>query len=330
MHTGQHYDDGLSSVFFDELELPRPDHYLGIGSGTNSDQTARGLAALEPKLRGIAPDLVLVYGDANPVLIGSLTAAQLGVPVAHVEAGLRSFDRSMPEELNRTLIGQIAALHFTTEECANRNLRREGIPADRVHLVGNVLIDSLVWAMPQAAESDVLDRLGLNERDYCLTTIHRPLNVHEAGRLREIIAGLAAVAGELPTVFPVHPRTQRRIEELGLESQAERLRLTEPLGYLDFVRLLSQAAVVLTDSGGVQEETTFLGTPCLTLRPNTERLVTMELGTNRLLEADRHAIQRALRTVLSRPPGGRTPPLWDGRAAERIARILDSDGPGPA
>jgi UDP-N-acetylglucosamine 2-epimerase (non-hydrolysing) len=322
VHTGQHYDDELSRIFFEQLDLPMPERYLGVGGGTNTEQTAKALTALEPELRKICPDLVIVYGDSNPTLAGALCAAQLRIPVAHVEAGLRSFERDTPEELNRKLADQLADICFTTEEIASENLRRAGVPPDRVHLVGNVLIDSLLRALPFAHASTVLHRLGVSEHDYCIATFHRVQNIEDDGVLFEIVAGLEAVGEQLPVVFPLHPRTRTRMEKLGFEPRADRLRVTRPLGYLDFLKLLSGARVAVTDSGGIQEETTFLGIPCLTIRPVTERPVTLALGTNRLVAADRRQIELATRRVLESPPRGGIPPFWDGRAGERIVSLL--------
>jgi UDP-N-acetylglucosamine 2-epimerase (non-hydrolysing) len=323
VHTGQHYDDNLSRVFFDELGLPVPDRYLAVGAGTNTEQTAKVLAALEPELRRTRPQLVVVYGDSNPALAGALCAAQLRIPVAHVEAGLRSFERHTPEELNRTLADQIADFCFTTEESASENLRTAGVPSGRIHLVGNILIDSLVRALPLAAGSAVLEELGLSGGLYCVATVHRVENIEDDRVLLEILAALDAVGNELPVVFPLHPRTRDRVERLGFAPRSEGLQLTRPLGYLDFLKLLSSAKLVLTDSGGIQEETTFLRIPCLTIRPTTERLVTLELGTNRLVAADRREIEKTTREVLARPPRGRVPPFWDGRTAARIVSIVN-------
>jgi UDP-N-acetylglucosamine 2-epimerase (non-hydrolysing) len=324
VHTGQHYDDAMSAVFFRELDLPAPDVDLAVGSGSHTQQTAAMMQALEPVIARFQPDLVVVVGDVNSTLAGALVAARLGVRLAHVEAGLRSFDRSMPEETNRVLTDQVADLLFTTEESASRNLEREGVASGRVHFVGNVMIDSLVRALPLAAGSTVLRDLGLREGSYAVVTLHRPANVDDPARLGEILAGLAAVAERLPVVFPVHPRTRARIEPLAVRPASDRMRLIDPLGYRDFLRLLSRARLVLTDSGGVQEETTFLRVPCLTLRTTTERPVTIEFGTNRLTAADTQAIERAALEMMANPPNGRIPPLWDGHAAARIVSVIGS------
>jgi UDP-N-acetylglucosamine 2-epimerase (non-hydrolysing) len=322
VHTGQHYDFNMSEAFFRDLGLPAADEHLGVGSGSHAEQTARVMTALEPVLRDRGPDWVVVVGDVNSTLAAALVCAKLQVPVAHVEAGLRSFDRSMPEEINRLLTDQIADLLFTTEESANRNLEREGVARERIHFVGNVMIDSLLRALPQAEKSTVLERLAVTAGRYLVVTLHRPSNVDEPETLREILSALARLAADRTVVFAVHPRTRERIAGLGLA--LDRLVLVEPLGYLDFLKLTAHAALVLTDSGGLQEETTFLGVPCLTLRANTERPVTVAHGTNRLVASRAAAIEAAAREALA-APGGRNlakPPFWDGRAAERIVAVF--------
>ena len=327
VHTGQHYDDSMSQVFFDDLGLPQPDHYLGVGSGTHAEQTARVMLAFEPLLRELRPDLVLVVGDVNSTLACALVCVKLGVKIGHVEAGLRSFDRTMPEEFNRLLTDQIADPLFTPSRDADANLLREGIPSERIHFVGNVMIDTLVRLLPKAEQLTVRTDLGLRTQDYVLVTLHRPSNVDDPDTLREILLALNDIARDIPVIFPVHPRTRQRMTEFGfdnLQPETCNLQLLEPLGYLDFLALMREAALVLTDSGGIQEETTYLGIPCLTARPNTERPVTVEMGTNRLvLQSERGAIVAAVREVLNgdRQPG-RVPELWDGRAAERIVCIL--------
>jgi UDP-N-acetylglucosamine 2-epimerase (non-hydrolysing) len=332
VHTGQHYDDNMSRVFFDDLGLPSPDVYLGIGSGTHAQQTARVMEAFESAVLDQRPDWVVVVGDVNSTLGCALTAAKMGTKVAHVEAGLRSFDRTMPEEYNRLLTDHISDLLFTHSQDANENLVNEGIQRDRIQFVGNIMIDTLVELLPKALErwrSSALDYLDVDaESPYVLVTLHRPSNVDEPGTLSQILAALTEVAYELPVIFPVHPRTRRRLEEGGLEetaSDGRQLRFVEPLGYLDFLALEARAALVLTDSGGVQEETTFLGVPCLTLRPNTERPVTITHGTNHLVSADRDALVRAVRTKLKRgkeSPNSSPPELWDGRTAGRIVNVF--------
>lgn len=331
VHTGQHYDDALSRVFFDELEIPRPDVELGVGSASHAVQTARIMIAFEPVCVESKPDLVVVVGDVNSTVACALVAAKLRVPVAHVEAGLRSFDWSMPEEINRVVTDRLSDLLFTTERSANENLAREGFSPERVHFVGNVMIDTLLQHRDRARTRAAYARLGLAPRGYAVVTLHRPSNVDSPDALEPVLEGLARMADHAAVVFPLHPRTRARIEEFGLGELLQQVRCVEPLGYLDFLCLLDQAGVVLTDSGGVQEETTALGVPCLTLRPNTERPVTIEQGTNRLVALSPEAIAEAARSALAAWADGGYPPrplpeLWDGRAAERIARVIV--GPG--
>jgi UDP-N-acetylglucosamine 2-epimerase (non-hydrolysing) len=346
VHTGQHYDRSMSETFFEELELPHPDVHLGVGSGSHAKQTAGVMLAFEPVLEAFRPDWVIVVGDVNSTLACALTAAKVGIGVAHVEAGLRSFDRSMPEEVNRVLADHVADLLFTPSRDADANLRREGVPPQRIHFVGNVMIDTLVRTLPRTEWRAVLSRLGLasspgpsptsagatSVRPYVLVTLHRPGNVDDPSVLREILAALDELGRELPIVFPVHPRTRRRLEAFALDASAEGagIRVTEPLGYLDFLALERHAALVVTDSGGVQEETTYLGIPCLTIRPNTERPITITQGTNRLVRADRAVLAQAMRTALSAGEAStpaQPPPLWDGRAATRIVEIIRRTAP---
>ena len=326
VHTGQHYDASMSKAFFDDLHLPKPDINLEVGSGTHAAQTAAVMAKFEPVLLEQRPDLVLVVGDVNSTLACSVTAAKLLVPVAHVEAGLRSFDRTMPEEINRLVTDAVSDLLFTTAEEANRNLEREGVPAEKIHFVGNVMIDTLTQHVELAKRSDVKARLGLGAGPYALVTLHRPSNVDEPRALQELLTAFAAIEQTVPIVFPIHPRTRKRIQEFGFDNRLAampHLKLTDPLGYLDFLHLMMGARLVLTDSGGIQEETTFLQVPCLTLRENTERPVTITHGTNRLVPLTAPAIAAAARTALTETPdGAKIPPLWDGKAAERIADIL--------
>lgn len=333
VHTGQHYDEAMKAAFFTQLQIPEPDIDLGVGSGTQAVQTAEIMKRFEPILDAGDRAAVLVVGDVNSTIACALVAAKKNVPVVHVEAGLRSFDRQMPEEINRVLTDQLSALLFTTERGAADNLEREGVPAERVRFVGNVMIDTLLAhraKAPPAAE--VLRAHGLygvvqgdRERgDYGLVTMHRPSNVDDAEVLGDLLQTLAEVAKRLPLIFPVHPRTKMRLEEAGLlEFATEHLRLLSPLGYLDMLGLMAGAGCVLTDSGGLQEETTALGVPCLTLRENTERPVTVDEGTNEIVGRSRERILGAVDEILAGGgKGGRTPELWDGRAGERIADEL--------
>jgi len=321
VHTGQHYDYQMSQVFFDELDMPDPDEYLGVGSGTHAEQTARVMLAFEPVLMQRRPDWVVVVGDVNSTLACALVCAKLNLRLAHVEAGLRSWDRSMPEEINRLLTDQIADLLFTPSPEADLNLLREGVSPAKIHFVGNVMIDTLVKMLPKARLRPVVANLGLHRASYTLVTLHRPSNVDVPETLTEIMAALNEMASRQAVVFPVHPRTRLQLEQLG--QGAGRVRLIEPLGYLDFLALMDSAALALTDSGGIQEETTFLGIPCLTVRSTTERPITITQGTNRLVASKRQAILDAVELVEQRKDGPRPPiELWDGHAAERIAQVL--------
>ncbi|HEX8503184.1 MAG TPA: UDP-N-acetylglucosamine 2-epimerase (non-hydrolyzing) [Pyrinomonadaceae bacterium] len=328
VHTGQHYDARMSDDFFRDLGLPSPDVHLGVGSGSHAQQTAAVMLRFEPVVLRERPDWVLVVGDVNSTLACALVCSKLGVPVAHVEAGLRSRDRAMPEEVNRVLTDQLSELLLTPSEDADRNLLGEGIPAERIRLVGNVMIDSLLKHLAAAEASDARERLAVGGRDYAVVTLHRPSNVDDPAVLRRILRALARISRSLPVVFPAHPRTRKNILEFGLDAGGGArggLRLTEPLGYLDFLRLYSGARLVLTDSGGIQEETTALGIPCLTLRENTERPVTVELGTNRVVGTDEERIVAEAEAALRGAAGGgppRVPPLWDGRAAGRVLDAL--------
>lgn len=319
VHTGQHYDERMSQVFFDELGMPRPDLDLGVGSGSHAEQTARVMVAFERVLVERRPALVVVAGDVNSTLACALVAAKLEVAVAHLEAGLRSFDRRMPEEVNRVLTDHLAELLFVTEPSGLANLEREGIDARRVAFVGNTMIDSLVSHRERALAREPWRAYGLEPGGYGLVTLHRPSNVDDSAMAAEIARGLAGVAEELPLLFPIHPRTRERSGELF--SRIAGLRLVEPLGYLEFLGLMARARLVLTDSGGVQEETTALGVPCLTLRENTERPVTLSEGTNRLVALEARAIQEAARAP--RPGATRAPALWDGCAAARVVDRLE-------
>jgi UDP-N-acetylglucosamine 2-epimerase (non-hydrolysing) len=322
VHTGQHYDQKMSQLFFEELHIPRPDVDLGVGSGSHAVQTAEVMKRFEPVLLEHRPDAVVVVGDVNSTIACALTAVKLGIPVAHVEAGLRSFDRSMPEEINRVLTDAISRWLFVSEPSGMENLRREGVPEDRLFFVGNVMIDTLLASRDLSERSTVLHDLGLSDRAYGVLTLHRPANVDSPEVLAGLLRGVERLQRELPIVFPVHPRTRQRLAGHDLTSLPG-LRLVEPLGYLEFMKLVSHARLVLTDSGGIQEETTVLGVPCLTLRENTERPVTHEEGTNTLVGLDPEQIIAAgLRALAAPPKLGRIPQLWDGRAAARILDVL--------
>jgi UDP-N-acetylglucosamine 2-epimerase (non-hydrolysing) len=320
VHTGQHYDANMSDVFFDELDLPRPDVALGVGSGSHAVQTAEVMKRFEACVVERQPDWVLVYGDVNSTLAASLVSAKMQIPVAHVEAGLRSFDRTMPEELNRLVTDQLADLLLTPSADADENLRREGVPASRIRRVGNVMIDTLVHLLPKARK---LRFVGLPEA-YGLVTLHRPSNVDEPAKLREVLETLDAVSQECPLIFPVHPRTRQRMRDAQFSfSPQARVELREPIGYLECLALQAGSRLVITDSGGLQEETTYLGVPCLTLRENTERPITIEQGTNVLIGDDMSLLKREVSRVLSngQPTHGAID-LWDGRAADRIADAI--------
>ncbi|MEM7356027.1 MAG: UDP-N-acetylglucosamine 2-epimerase (non-hydrolyzing) [Acidobacteriota bacterium] len=323
VHTGQHYDSNMSKVFFDELGLPEPDIYLGVGSGSHAQQTGAVMTALEGTLEEHRPDLVLVAGDVNSTLAAALVAAKASVPLGHIESGLRSFDRTMPEEVNRVVVDHLSDLLFTTEESAHRNLAQEGIIANKVHFVGNCMVDSLLHHRDRALASSPWERFELEPGGYGLLTLHRPSNVDDPADLRRMLATLGQIAERLPLLFPVHPRTRDRIEASGLSLPAS-LTLCEPLPYLAFLGLMARARYVLTDSGGIQEETTALDIPCLTLRWNTERPVTVDHGSNRLVGTDPTAIRQGFEEILAGNwPRARRPELWDGRAGERIASVIE-------
>jgi len=322
VHTGQHYDLRMSRLFFEELNIPRPDVDLGVGSGTHAAQTAEVLRRIEPVLSDWKPDVAVVVGDVNSTLAAALAAVKLGIPVAHVEAGLRSFDRTMPEEINRILTDAISRFLFVSERSGVENLRREGIAGEHVVLVGNVMIDTLLACRRRSESSPILADLGLSNRHYAVLTLHRPANVEDPAVFRGIMAAVGRLGRALPIVFPVHPRT-RAVLDGSRAFSTPHLIPTEPLGYLDFMKLLANARLVLTDSGGIQEETTVLGVPCVTLRENTERPVTVEQGTNVLAGLEPERIVAVSLGALERPPcAGRIPELWDGRAAERIVESL--------
>ncbi|HKX33108.1 MAG TPA: UDP-N-acetylglucosamine 2-epimerase (non-hydrolyzing) [Blastocatellia bacterium] len=323
VHTGQHYDDAMSASFFRDLGMPEPDLNLEVGSGTHTQQTARVMLAFEQVVVDERPDWVVVVGDVNSTMACTLVAAKLSVRVAHVEAGLRSFDRTMPEEINRLVTDQLADLLLTPSPDADENLLREGVDPRRILRVGNVMIDTLFRQLETARNSSILDELALSPGGFAVLTLHRPSNVDEPESLRRLLGALGEIARQIPIVFPAHPRTRGRIQEFGL-TVPDGVRVMAPLGYLDFLRLWSQSRLVMTDSGGLQEETTALGIPCLTLRENTERPITIEQGTNRLVGCDPARILEAANQALAQGAGNsaRIPELWDGHTAERIADAL--------
>jgi UDP-N-acetylglucosamine 2-epimerase (non-hydrolysing) len=331
VHTGQHYDASMSDAFFRDLEMPAPDIHLGVGSASHAAQTADVMRAFEPVVLKEKPDCVVVVGDVNSTLACALVCAKLGVKVAHVEAGLRSRDRGMPEEINRLLTDQIAELLFTPSADADANLIAEGIPPERIHLVGNIMIDSLLRNLERAKRSTARRDLGVDEKDYAVLTLHRPSSVDDLDAFTRILNALKQISERLPVIFPVHPRARKMIADHGLTNTVEQingLRLIEPLGYLDFLNLMSGARLVLTDSGGIQEETTVLGIPCVTLRENTERPITIELGTNVLAGTDTEKIVKAAWAGLQNPSNKNkpsVPPLWDGNTADRIVNVLALD-----
>jgi UDP-N-acetylglucosamine 2-epimerase (non-hydrolysing) len=317
VHTGQHYDANMSDVFFEQLGIPAPDVNLAVGSGTHARQTAEIMMRFEPVLLEAKPDLVLVYGDVNSTVAAALVCSKLGVRVGHVEAGLRSFDRTMPEEINRMVTDRLADLLFTPSEDGDANLKKEGVAAEKIFCVGNVMIDSLVKLLPLAERQS---RNGLPER-YALVTLHRPANVDDGETLERILRSLVEVSRELAVVFPAHPRTRLKIAEFALKT--DQLRVLDPLSYVDFLALQARASVVITDSGGIQEETTYLGVPCLTVRENTERPITVAVGTNVLVGSGPERLRAEMARVLAgQPKKGSVPPLWDGHAGERVAEVV--------
>ncbi len=327
VHTGQHYDAAMSDSFFDDLGMPKPEVHLGVGSGSHAVQTAKIMTEFEPVVLREKPDWVLVVGDVNSTIACALVCAKLGVKVAHVEAGLRSRDRTMPEEINRILTDSISDLLFTTSQDSDANLAQEGIPAERIRFTGNVMIDSLMDHLKIAENSSVREDLGINANEYAVMTLHRPSNVDDKDTLSGILDALKSVSEKLPIIFSVHPRTRVKIDEFGFGEQiaGSGIRVIDPLGYLDFMRLYSGAKMVLTDSGGLQEETTVLGIPCLTLRLNTERPITIEMGTNILVGTDPEKIRQAAFGIIdSRSDISETkiPPMWDGKTAGRICDEL--------
>lgn len=323
VHTGQHYDQAMSGSFFDDLGLRQPDRHLGVGSGSHAEQTARVMVAFEGAVTEWEPDVVVVVGDVNSTLACALVAAKAGSLVAHVEAGLRSRDWTMPEEVNRVVTDRVSDYLFAPSDDAVEHLEAEGYRADQIHLVGNVMVDSLLSNIQRARQRPVRDQLGLPD-SFGLVTLHRPANVDDPAQLRGLLDALGRVAASLPLVFPCHPRTHEHVRAVGVPPGID---LVEPLGYLDFLALEDAATLVLTDSGGVQEETTALGVPCLTLRDNTERPITVREGTNQVVGRSPERIVAAATRVLADPPPPRAPALWDGRAAERIAEVIVAGGP---
>jgi UDP-N-acetylglucosamine 2-epimerase (non-hydrolysing) len=323
-HTGQHFDEKMSKVFFEELEMPRPDFYLGISGGSHAEQTARIMVEFEKVLLSESPQMIIVPGDVNSTLACSLTASKLGIAIAHVEAGLRSFDRTMPEEINRIVTDTLSDLLFVSEESGIDHLKNEGIHKSKIFFTGNVMIDSLEQYLPKINQSPILTELKLEAGNYILVTFHRPANVDDPAYLKELITFLNEISVFAPVVFPIHPRTRIKLAENGLsDSFGGKIILMDPAGYTDFLRLTTKAKLVITDSGGIQEETTYLGVPCITVRNNTERPVTVSRGTNILAGTDLSNVRKAAQDILQgKLKRGEKPPLWDGKTAQRIVRII--------
>ncbi len=322
VNTGQHYDDLMARAFVRDLALPTPDHDLGVGSASHAVQTAKVMIEFERVCEAERPDLVVVVGDVNSTLAASLVAAKLLIPVAHVEAGLRSRDRSMPEEINRIVTDRLSDLLLTPSRDGSDNLRAEGVPEEKIHLVGNIMIDSLMRHLPLAKLDRVRDRMSIDEGRYAVLTLHRPSNVDNLDAFRRILTAIQTIAESMPVIFPVHPRTRQRMGDFGLDGALGNVTLTDPLGYIDFLSLTSHARLILTDSGGLQEESTALGIPCLTLRENTERPITVTHGTNQIVGTDTSAILAGFRRAMTPAGPVPRPDLWDGHTAERITRVL--------
>ena len=322
VNTGQHYDTAMAGAFVTDLDLPVPDRDLGVGSASHSVQTAKVMIGFEQVCLEERPDLVVVVGDVNSTMAASLVAAKLLIPIAHVEAGLRSRDRTMPEEINRVVTDRLADLLLTPSADADENLRAEGVETSKIHLVGNVMIDTLMKFLPAAGFDRISARWALRDRQYAVLTLHRPSNVDDASTLRSILEGVRAVARDMPVVFPVHPRTRDRLSGFGMNGLLEGVTLAEPLGYIDFLALSSHARLILTDSGGLQEESTALGIPCLTMRENTERPVTITHGSNRIVGTTTTEIIRGYGDAMAREGTFPIPPLWDGHAAQRVASVI--------
>ncbi len=322
-HTGQHYDENMSRIFFEELELPKPDFYLGVGSGSHAEQTAKIMIEFEKVLISEKPDLIIVVGDVNSTIACSLVAVKLGIKVAHVEAGLRSFDRTMPEEINRLLTDQIADYLFVTEKSGIENLKNEGIPDSKIFFVGNTMIDSLVNYLPKIENSKILEELQLEPKSYIVVTLHRPSNVDNPDNLFRIFDQFKKIAEKFKIVFPIHPRTKKVLQSSNFDYSHPEFLLTDPIGYISFIKLVKNSVAVLTDSGGIQEETTYLKIPCLTLRDNTERPITAEIGTNKLIGTRYDHIAEELLNYVKKPKNdSQIPTLWDGKASERITAKL--------
>jgi len=327
LHTGQHYDYDMSQVFFKDLSLPEPDIYLNVGSGNHATQTAKVMVEFEKFALDWQPDLVLVVGDVNSTLACAITSSKLNIPIAHVEAGLRSFDRTMPEEINRIVTDALSTFLFTTSRDANSNLRREGISEDKMFFVGNVMIDTLLAFREQALKSSILEQFNLIADSYLLLTLHRPSNVDDKNVFEGILRAIKEIQHDIPVLFPIHPRTTQRVQHFGLDNLVKTmpgLKITKPLGYLDFLHVMANARIVLTDSGGIQEETTILGVPCLTLRESTERPITVTCGTNRIIGTNPTRIVMETKHSLTsgQMTNGKIPELWDGKASQRITDII--------
>jgi UDP-N-acetylglucosamine 2-epimerase (non-hydrolysing) len=322
-HTGQHYDVNMSKIFFEEIELPQPDFYLGVGSGSHAEQTAKIMIEFEKVLVNEKPDLVIVVGDVNSTIACSLVAVKLGIKVAHVEAGLRSFDRTMPEEINRLLTDQIADFLFVTEKSGLENLKNEGIPDSKIFFVGNTMIDSLVYYLPKIEKSSILDDMNLHPKEYVVVTLHRPSNVDQPENLIKIFNQFKIIAEKYKIVFPIHPRTKKVLQSTNYDYNHPNFLLVDPIGYISFIKLVKNSIAVITDSGGIQEETTYLKIPCLTLRDNTERPITAEIGTNKLIGTRYEIISDEFFSFINNSfEKSQIPPLWDGKAAERITAKL--------
>jgi len=324
IHTGQHYDKNMSKLFFNELDIPKPDINLGVGSKTHAKQTAQIMEKLEDIFLDKNPDIVIVVGDVNSTLAATLTASKLGIKIAHVEAGLRSYNWKMPEEINRIITDRISTYLFTTSKNAAKNLEKEGIPKEKIFFVGDVMIDTLLKNKQKAQKSDILKKLNLKKKEYAVLTMHRPENVDDKKILKEILDALNEIAKKIKIVYPIHPRTKKMIEKFGFQNLLKNILVIDPLGYLEFLKLISDSEFVLTDSGGIQEETTILGIPCLTVRTETERPITVEQGTNIVTGIKKqNIIKEANKILKSQIKKGKIPELWDGKASERIINILN-------